>query len=174
VTYAPNVLGTQAVAALQSHAVVATSIAPPFDIVAERAGYRRQAFMGDYLDYLTAGLGTHEDLIRDNPALVQAVVRAELKAHRFMQQNRAGTIAHMARWLDVPLEDAEQQYDLYMRYLTADGTSTPAVLERILADQRHELVEQGIEPRATTVDEAFRLEFARRANEQLDAAGWRP
>jgi hypothetical protein len=40
----------------------------------------------------------------------------------------------MARFQEISLEDAELAYDLYMRYLTRDGTSEPEVLERILAD----------------------------------------
>jgi ABC-type nitrate/sulfonate/bicarbonate transport system substrate-binding protein len=149
-------------------------VSAPFDIVAERAGFPRLAFMGDYLDYLSSGLATHEDTIRDEPALVLAVVRAELKAHRLMQQNRAATIEHMARFQEITVEDAARSYDLNSRFLTRDGTSEPAVLERILRDQERELREQGIEPRATTVDEAFRLEFARQASEQLDREGWQP
>ena len=47
--------------------------------------------MGDYLDYLTSGLATHEDLIKERPDLVHATLRAEIKAHRYMQQNRLGT-----------------------------------------------------------------------------------
>ena len=50
-----------------------------------------------------------------------------------------------------------------MRYLTHNGTSEPDVLERIRADQQRELRDQGVEPRATTASDAFRLEFARRA-----------
>jgi ABC-type nitrate/sulfonate/bicarbonate transport system substrate-binding protein len=174
ITYVPNLGGSQAVAALESKAVAASSVSAPFDIVAERAGFARLAFMGDYLDYLSSGLATHEDTIRDEPALVLAAVRAELKGHRFMQQNRAATIQHMARFQEISLEDAERSYDLNSRFLTRDGTSEPAVLEGILRDQERELREQGIEPRATTVDEAFRLEFAHQANEQLDREGWQP
>ena len=137
-------------------------------------GETRTAFMGDYLDYLTSGLATHEDMLRDQPDTVLAVLRAELKAHRFMQHNRAGTVQHMMRFQELSQDDAELSYDTYMKYLTRDGTSEPAVLERILNDQRHELQAQGVETRALNVSEAFRLEFARQANEQLDREGWRP
>ena len=89
-------------------------------------------------------------------------------------RDRAATIQHMAHFQEISAEDAERGYDLNSRFLTRDGTAEPAVLERILRDQERELREQSIEPRATTVDEAFRLEFARQANEQLDREGWRP
>jgi ABC-type nitrate/sulfonate/bicarbonate transport system substrate-binding protein len=136
--------------------------------------FRNLGFMGDYLDALSAGLGTHEDNIRNRPDLVLATVRAELKAHRFMQQNRVGTIAHMARFQEVSMEDAAESYDVHMKYLTRDGTSTPEILERILQEQRSLLGDQARETLGASVDEMFRLEFVRRANAELDRQGWQP
>jgi hypothetical protein len=91
-----------------------------------------------------------------------------------MQKNRLGTIAHMARFLEISPEDAAEAYDAYMKYLTRDGTSTPDVLERILGDQRSAFSEQGIETRTASVNEMFQLELARRANAELDREGWHP
>jgi ABC-type nitrate/sulfonate/bicarbonate transport system substrate-binding protein len=170
VTFIANITGPQTVAALQAGAVSGVVTAPPLDLMAERMGYRNHGFLGDYLDYLTSGLATHEDTIRERPALVKAIVRAELKAHRYMQQNREGTLAHMSRFQEIGRDEAAETYDRHMRHLTRDGTSTPERLENILRDQRHEL---GIE-RAIPVEEAFDLTFARQANDELDRASWRP
>ena len=170
VTFIANITGPQSVVALQAGAVSGVVAAPPLDLAAERMGYRNHGFLGDYLDYLTSGLATHEDLIRERPALVKAAVRAELKAHRYMQQNREGTIGHMARFQEVGRDEAAEAYDRHMRHLTKDGLSTRERLEGILRDQRHEL---GVE-RPVTVEDAFDLSFARQANEELDRAGWRP
>lgn len=174
VSYVANITGPQSVAALQSGSVAGAAVSAPYDLIAQRLGFRNLGFMGDYLDYLTAGLATHEDHIQNQPDLVHATLRAEIKAHRYMQQNRLGTIAHMARFLEISPEDAAEAYDAYMRYLTTDGTSTPDVLERILQDQRSALAELGPETRTASVDEMFRLEFARRANAELDREGWHP
>jgi ABC-type nitrate/sulfonate/bicarbonate transport system substrate-binding protein len=111
-----------------------------------------------------------EDSLRERPALVKATVRASLKAHRYMQQNRDGTLAHMARFMELPLEDTAQIYDQNIRYLTSDGLSTPARLEGILAHLRREL---GLD-RPMTVEDCFDLGFARQANDELDRVGWRP
>jgi ABC-type nitrate/sulfonate/bicarbonate transport system substrate-binding protein len=144
--------------------------APPVDLAAERLGFRDLGFLGDYLDYLTAGLATHEDTIRDQPALVQAVVRAELKAHRFMQQQRERTLPLMADFLEIEPADAAIAYDRYLKYLTTDGLSTPQQLEGILRTAEKELqLEQ-----PASVAEAFQLRFARQAAQELDRAGWRP
>jgi len=174
VTFLGNVTGADAIAALESGAMTAAVVSPPFDAMAYRLGLRDLGFLGNHLDYLTSGLATHERHIREHPDLVQGVVRAELKAHRFMQQNREATIAHMVRFQDVSQEDAALAYDSYMQYLTRDGTSTPETLERILQDQRRELAQQGADPGVVSADEAFRLEFARQANRELDQQGWRP
>jgi ABC-type nitrate/sulfonate/bicarbonate transport system substrate-binding protein len=170
VTFVPNLNSSRAVAALQSGVVAATVTNPPVDLAAERLGYRNLGFLGDHLDYLTAGLATNEVTIRDQPALVRAAVRAALKAHRYMQQNRAGTIAHMARFQEASLEDAAATYDRWMRYLSKDGVSERDRLESMLRDQQRELgVDQPL-----PVDDAFDLSFARQAAQDLDRAGWQP
>jgi ABC-type nitrate/sulfonate/bicarbonate transport system substrate-binding protein len=170
VTFIANAGSDQALAALEGGAVAATVVTPPGDVAAEQMGYRNLGFLGDYLDYLTAGLATHEDVIRERPALVQAVVRATLKGHRYLQQNRAGTIAYLAQFMGVEPAEATISYDRHMGYLTADGVSTPERLEQILRGQQQEL--ELAEP--MPVDEAFDLSFARRAHDELNRAGWRP
>ena len=91
-----------------------------------------------------------------------------------MQRDRAGTVAHIEHFLSLSPELAEKAYDSYLRYLTADGTSEPLILQRILRNQRYALQAAGIQTRFAMVDEAFRLDYARQANEQLDREGWYP
>jgi ABC-type nitrate/sulfonate/bicarbonate transport system substrate-binding protein len=170
VTFTTNITGPQAVAALQAGAVAGAVVGPSVIVPVESLGFRNLGFLGDHLDYLSGGLATHEDTLRDRPALARAMVRAELKAHRYMQQQREGTIAYLARFSDTDPAEAAVSYDRYMGYLTRDGLSTPDRLARILEDQRQEL---GLE-RAPPMDEAFDLRLARQAAEELDRAGWRP
>jgi NitT/TauT family transport system substrate-binding protein len=174
ISYVANITGAQSVAALQSASVSGAAVSAPFDLIAQRLGFRNLGFMGDYLDYLTSGLATREDHLQTQPDLVLATLRAEIKAHRYMQQNRLGTIAHLTRFLEISEEDATEAYDAYMRYLTLDGTSTPEVLERILRDQRSAFSEQGVETGTASVNDMFHLDLARRANAELDREGWRP
>jgi NitT/TauT family transport system substrate-binding protein len=126
VTYLPNINSSRATS-------------PPFEVTAERLGLRNLGFVGDYLGGLTAGLATHETTIRERPELVRAAVRAETKAHRFMLQNREGTISHLAAFQQIGLEDAALTYDRNLHHLTKDGLSSPERLERIVSDQRLEL-----------------------------------
>jgi ABC-type nitrate/sulfonate/bicarbonate transport system substrate-binding protein len=170
VTFIANLAGPAVLPALQAGGVAAAVTPPPVDLAAARLGFRNLGFLGDYLEYLTAGLATHESAVRERPATVKAAVRASLKAHRFLQQNREGTVAHMATFLDVSREDASESYERHIRHLTADGLSTPERLEAILANLRKELSLD----RPVPVDEAFDLSFARQANAELDRAGGRP
>ena len=170
VTFIANLSGSEVAAALQAGSVAGAVTSPPVDIAAEQLGFRNLGFLGDYLDYLTAGLATHEDTIREHPELVRAVVRAELKAHRFMQQDRDATIPLMAEFQQVEPADAATAYDRYLKYLTKDGLSTPQQLEGILRTARQEI--QLDKP--ASVDEAFDLSFARQAAADLDREGWHP
>src|SRR3712207_8641428 len=58
------------------------------DALRSQMGFRNLGFLGDHLDFLASGLVTVEDVIRERPEVVRATVRAMLKAHRYMQQNR--------------------------------------------------------------------------------------
>jgi ABC-type nitrate/sulfonate/bicarbonate transport system substrate-binding protein len=170
VTFLGNTNSTRAVAAFEAGAIAAAVGSPPFEVTAERLSLRNLGFVGEYLAGLTAGVATHEQMIQSRPDLVLAVVRAELKAHRFMQQNREGAIRHLAAFQGIDLEDAALTYDRNIQHLTRDGLSTPERLERILSDQSQELgIEQPI-----LVEEAFDLSFARQAAAEIDRSGWRP
>jgi NitT/TauT family transport system substrate-binding protein len=170
VTFLGNTNSTRAVAAFEAGAIAAAVGSPPFEVTAERLGLRNLGFVGDYLAGLTAGLATHEQTIQSRPELVRAAVRAELRAHRFLQQNREGAIRHLAAFQGIELEDAALTYDRNIQHLTRDGLSTPERLAQILSDQSEEL---GIAQPIPT-EEAFDLSFARQAVAELDRAGWRP
>jgi hypothetical protein len=58
--------------------------------------------------------------------------------------------------------------------ILATATSSPETQGRILDLQRQMLVSQGATAEPASVEEGFQLQFARRANAELDAAGWAP
>jgi hypothetical protein len=47
-------------------------MSPPFDVIAQREGVRHLGFLGDYVDYLVAGMATRADWIREREPLVRA------------------------------------------------------------------------------------------------------
>jgi ABC-type nitrate/sulfonate/bicarbonate transport system substrate-binding protein len=170
ITFVPGMNSNQGLAALQAGAVAAAVVTPPVDVIAEGLGFRNLGFVGDHFDDLTAGLATHADTVRDRAALVRAMVRAELKAHRYLQRNREGSIAHMAGYLEMSPTDAAISYDRDVKHLTPDGLTSPERLERMIANQRREL---GVEE-PLALDDVFDLRYVRQALDELAREGWQP
>jgi hypothetical protein len=74
-------------------------------------------------------------------------VRAALKAQRYLQTNRAGTIAIMAEFMNLSAEEAGLAYDHADQHFTADGRISVELQEQMVQDQV-EAVKPEREPRA--------------------------
>jgi hypothetical protein len=74
-------------------------------------------------------------------------VRAALKAQRYLQTNRAGTIAIMAEFMNLSAEEAGLAYDNAVQHFTADGRISVELQEQMVQDQV-EAVKPEREPRA--------------------------
>ena len=67
---------------------------PPTEFQLTKSGKKWSTrFLGDYAAGLTGGIGTTDRMIRERPNALRAVLRAQVKAHRYVLENRAGTIA---------------------------------------------------------------------------------
>jgi len=140
--------GAQTPGALIAGAVDAGVIAPPQDIQLKREGtFTNLGFLGDDLPSLSSGLSTTETLIAQKPELVRAAVRAALKAQRYLQNNRPGTIPIMAEFMNLSEEEAGLAYDNAVQHYTADGRVSAELQERMVQDQV-EAVKPEREPRA--------------------------
>ena len=83
------------------------------------------------------------------------MVRAALKAQRFLQSNRAGTIAIIAEYMNLSVEETGLAYDNAVPHFTADGRVSAELQERIVQDQI-EAVKPEREPRP---QDLFHLRF---------------
>jgi ABC-type nitrate/sulfonate/bicarbonate transport system substrate-binding protein len=79
-----------------------------------------------------AGMFTSDRLLRENPQLVKRAVKALLRAHHFILENRQDTIPIMIQWLPQPLDVAAHSYDLELKTLTRDGQMTDAEIEAVI------------------------------------------
>ena len=79
VIYMANVTGGQIVPSLQSGLVTAATVGPSVDLLSERLGYHQVAFLGDYYEYLTAGLAAHEETLQEEPDWSRASCGRSLK-----------------------------------------------------------------------------------------------
>ena len=60
----------------------------------------------------TSGLAVTSRMLQENPQLIKRTLRAMLKAHKFVFENRRETLQIMMRWLEQSAEVAERSYEL--------------------------------------------------------------
>lgn len=145
--------------ALVSGAVDAICVAPPHDFMLRRMGYTALAGPPE-IGLPSAGMLTSDRLIRENPLLVKRTLKALLRAHSYIVENRQETIQLSIKWLPQPIEIAEHSYDAELKALNRDGTMTDAEIEAIIAR---------VGEKRRPLDEVRDFSFARQAANELQS-----
>lgn len=122
-------------AATRYHAMIggaidATAVATPQDLMLKQKGFSMLAGPPE-VGIPGSGVFTSEKFLRENPLAVKKTIRALLRAHNFILDNRAETIQAMMQWLPQSPEVAAHSYDIEMRALARDGLMTDAELEAL-------------------------------------------
>ncbi len=143
--------------ALISGVVEAICVAPPHDLMLRKMGYN--ALVGPpELGLPSAGMLTSDRLIKENPQVVKRTLKALLRAHHYILENRQDTIQSLIKWLPQALDIAEHSYDSELKTLTRDGTMTDAEIESIIVR---------IGEKKRPLDEVRDFSFAREAMKEL-------
>jgi ABC-type nitrate/sulfonate/bicarbonate transport system substrate-binding protein len=143
--------------ALISGAVEAVCLAPPHDFMLRKMGYN--ALVGPpEVGLPSAGMLTSDRLIKDNPQIVRRTLKALLRAHYHIVENRQDAIQTLIKWLPQPLDVAEHSYDAELKTLNRDGTMTDAEIEAII---------ERVGEKKRPLDEVRDFSFARAALKEL-------
>jgi len=111
--------------ALRSGLVDAISVSSPFDLSLQTEGFRALAGPKDVEFALpTSGIAVTSKLLQQNPQHVKRVIRALMKAHRFVFDNKKEVLPEMMRYLDQSNQVAERSYDLVVVSLSRNGEIT--------------------------------------------------
>ncbi|MGN6717076.1 MAG: ABC transporter substrate-binding protein, partial [Candidatus Binatia bacterium] len=145
--------------ALISGAVEAICVAPPHDLMLKKMGYPALAGPPE-VGLPSAGMLTSDRLIKENPLLVRRTLKALLKSHLYILENRQETIQTLIKWLPQPLDIAEHSYDSELKTLSRDGTMTDAEVEAIIAR---------VGEKRRPLDEVRDFSFARQAMKEIEA-----
>jgi len=121
-------------AALRKGLTVATAGSTPADYLGKKFGYVVLARAYDLFSYPNTGLVASVKSIKDNPDRLKRVIRAGIKANRYILQNREGTIQIMMRWMKVDRDTATATYDGSVKSFNDDGAVSEAGL-RIAIDE---------------------------------------
>jgi len=108
------------------------AVATPQDLMLRQKGFT--VFAGPpEVGVPGSGVFTSEKFLRENPLAVQKTLRALMRAHHYILDNRAETIQAMMKWLPQSLEVASHSYDVEMKALTRDGLMTDSEIDTLVA-----------------------------------------
>ena len=113
----------------------AAILAPPLDSEAKKKGFNILARAEDILIFPETGLVTGVKKIQDKPDEIKRVVRAGIKANRYIRENREGTIQFIVEWLKVNRDVATATYEGVVKVYNED----PNVCEkglRVMIEER--------------------------------------
>jgi NitT/TauT family transport system substrate-binding protein len=121
-------------AALKQGLTVATAGSTPMDYIGKKMGYIVLAHAYDLFSYPNTGLVASVKSIKDNPERLKRVIRAGIKANRYILHNRDGTIQVMMQWMRIDKDTATATYDGSVKSFNDDGSVSEAGL-RIAIDE---------------------------------------
>lgn len=121
-------------AALKQGLTVATAGSTPVDYLGKKMGYVVLARAYDLFSYPNTGLVASIKKIKENPDQLKRVIKAGIKANRYLHQNRDGTIQAMMQWMKIDKDTATATYDGSAKSFNDDGSVSEAGL-RLAIDE---------------------------------------
>jgi NitT/TauT family transport system substrate-binding protein len=99
----------------------AVVLAPPFSVQLKREGFPVLAQTAQYVTIPFSGLGATIERIKNNPAQIKRVLKAEIEALRFIQGNAAGTTEVIRKRFRMDERLARESYDVVVESFSRDG-----------------------------------------------------
>ena len=149
--------------ALKQRVVDVVVISPPADTQMEKQGYRILARAYELFSFPYLGLGTHTRKIKDKPDEIRRVIKATIRANRFIRDNRDEAVRALIAWGKVEREFAYASYDALRNLFNVDGAVPEDGLKLVIEQaRRNAKVTRDIMP-----NEVVDLTFLREAQAEL-------
>ena len=154
-------------AALVSGSVDATILTLPYNLQAEKAGYKDLLWFGERLELPLSGLAVRDESIQKNPKQVFGMIRAVFRAMAFAAANREETIQILINWLKLDREVAARSYELGKRSWSDGGVVSDAAVQTLVDQSILELKSKDLVP----LDNVRNWSFAERARREMEKIG---
>ena len=112
----------------------ATLGGPPNDFLGKKMGFVVLARANELFSYPIGGLVASVRKIKERPDEIKRVIKAGIKANRYILQNREGTIQVMMEWMKIDKELATATYESSWKAFNQDG-SVPQDGLRLVIEQ---------------------------------------
>jgi ABC-type nitrate/sulfonate/bicarbonate transport system substrate-binding protein len=160
----------QRLGALVSGAVDAGLLSSEERFAALDQGMKEILYLGKEVKNSWGTVATNDQFIKEKPKLMHGFMRALLKSLRLVKQNREVAIDAMIKFSELNRELAARTYDGMIGTFTSNGVVDEETQKNDLDIVREVLKVDKVVP----VDRAYDFSFAKRADEELTKAGWRP
>jgi ABC-type nitrate/sulfonate/bicarbonate transport system substrate-binding protein len=121
----------------------------------------------EFFSFPSDGLVTTPKKIKERPDQIKRVIKAGIKANRYIQANRDETIQFMMEWLKTDREVATANYEYLSKAINDDG-SLPEKGFRLVIE---EATKAGKVVREISLSEVADLSILREAQKELGIAG---
>ena len=145
----------------------ATIVAPPGDFLGKKMGFVVLARSQELFSYPSSGLVVTTKKISEKPDEVKRVIKAGIKANRYIRQNREGTIKFMGEWMKIDTEMAAATYESASKIYNEDG-AIPEDGLRFIIEESKKLAKVN---REVSLSEVEDLSILREAQMELGIAG---
>jgi len=108
--------------ALSQGSASAAMLPVPWDSRATKMGFISLARAHELFIYPDVGLGASLNKIKERPEEIKHVIKAGIKANRYIRANRDGTIQFMQEWLKIDGAIATATYDSLAKVFSEDGS----------------------------------------------------
>jgi NitT/TauT family transport system substrate-binding protein len=154
-------------AALKEGIVDVIVISPPADSEAKKLGFNVLARTYELFTFPFTGIGTTTKKLREKPDEVKRMIKAGIRANRFVRQNRDGAIQVMMEWGKTDREAAANTYDSTWRIFSEDGGMTENGL-KVVIDQAKQSMNID---RPVTISDVAEFSLVREAQRELGIKG---
>ena len=103
--------GSARFASLKEMIVDVVIVSPPADVEGKKLGFNILARANDLFSFPNVGLGATVKKIKEKPDEVKRVIKALVRANRFIREDREGTIRILADWGRTGRDYAAASYD---------------------------------------------------------------
>jgi NitT/TauT family transport system substrate-binding protein len=149
--------------AMKQGLTAATMGSPPLDFLGKKMGFVVLARAHELFSYPTSGVVASVKKIKEKPEEVKRVIKAGIKANRYIRQNRESTIQLMIEWSKSDKEMATAGYESVVRLFNDDGS----VPEKGLLLVIEELKRLGKVEREISPSEVAELSILKEAQKEL-------
>jgi NitT/TauT family transport system substrate-binding protein len=150
-------------AGLKEGLVDVAVIAPPGDALGRHMGFNVLLRAYEVFSFPFIGIGANLKTIKDKPDEVKKVVKAMVRANRFIREDKEGAVRILMEWGKVERDHAAASYDSTWKVFSPDGNIPQEGLRLVIEQAKAELKLN----RDVTLNEVIDLAPLREAQREL-------